>query len=346
MTIGDILAVIAAVFAGAGATWTATILLVSLAFPGKVAQAQEAIVTAPGATLARGLGVFLGVGLIALALGSLHAGPARVLGGALWVGLAALAVIGSAGIACLIGDRIETVGAHMAPFASLTRGAVLYVAAGFLPVVGWFLIAPLALLLSLGGAVSALRTRPKNTSRASESVGVVASPNLPGAGRMKVRRRQVLGLGAAGLGAAWLTGCRSLEQRLTPLELPADALPPATAPVASPAVRASNRLAYGPRPGDVVRLTRMGVPAYLEEQLQPDRLDEPPALTLRVRSLNDTLDADAGLLFDQDDGRVVAALRQATLLRAVYSRRQLYERMVEFWGDHFNIYAFKGQGPR
>jgi uncharacterized protein (DUF1800 family) len=30
-------------------------------------------------------------------------------------------------------------------------------------------------------------------------------------------------------------------------------------------------------------------------------------------------------------------LRAATLLRQVYSRRQLYELMVEFWTDHFNI---------
>jgi uncharacterized protein (DUF1800 family) len=35
-------------------------------------------------------------------------------------------------------------------------------------------------------------------------------------------------------------------------------------------------------------------------------------------------------------------LRRATLLRQVFSRRQLYERMVEFWSDHFNISTDKG----
>ena len=35
-------------------------------------------------------------------------------------------------------------------------------------------------------------------------------------------------------------------------------------------------------------------------------------------------------------------LQQARLLRAVYSRRQLYEVMVDFWSNHFNIFAAKG----
>lgn len=163
---------------------------------------------------------------------------------------------------------------------------------------------------------------------------------------MKLARRQVLGMGAAGVTAALLSGCESLEQRLTHADLPPDALPPATALAASPAVRVLNRVAYGPRPGDVARVEKMGVGAYVEEQLKPDCLAEPNILTWRVRALGDSLNPDTGLLFDQDDRRLVAALRQAALLRAVYSRRQLYERMVEFWGDHFNIYAFKGQGPQ
>ena len=37
-------------------------------------------------------------------------------------------------------------------------------------------------------------------------------------------------------------------------------------------------------------------------------------------------------------------LRQATLMRQLYSKRQLYEIMVEFWSDHFNIFIEKGNG--
>jgi uncharacterized protein (DUF1800 family) len=38
---------------------------------------------------------------------------------------------------------------------------------------------------------------------------------------------------------------------------------------------------------------------------------------------------------------VVTELQRAALLRAVYSERQLYEVMVDFWENHFSIYAYK-----
>jgi uncharacterized protein (DUF1800 family) len=40
--------------------------------------------------------------------------------------------------------------------------------------------------------------------------------------------------------------------------------------------------------------------------------------------------------------RVVAELAMAKLDRAVYSERQLYEQMVDFWFNHFNVFAGKG----
>ncbi len=161
---------------------------------------------------------------------------------------------------------------------------------------------------------------------------------------MNTTRRQFLCAGAA-LSAGLLTGCQSLQQRLTRQSLPPDALPPRT--VASlPAVRLLNRAAYGPRPGDIALVTKLGIPAWVDAQLQPETLAEDAGLRWRLRSLSDSLNPDTGTLFDEDDQRLIGTLRQATLLRAVYSRRQLQERMVEFWTDHFNIYAFKGQGPQ
>jgi uncharacterized protein (DUF1800 family) len=39
---------------------------------------------------------------------------------------------------------------------------------------------------------------------------------------------------------------------------------------------------------------------------------------------------------------IVKELQQAKVLRAVYSERQLYEEMVDFWENHFNVFAGKG----
>ncbi len=35
-------------------------------------------------------------------------------------------------------------------------------------------------------------------------------------------------------------------------------------------------------------------------------------------------------------------MTRAALLRAAWSKRQLYEKMVHFWTDHFNIDSSKG----
>jgi uncharacterized protein (DUF1800 family) len=40
--------------------------------------------------------------------------------------------------------------------------------------------------------------------------------------------------------------------------------------------------------------------------------------------------------------RAVAELSMAKMDRAIYSERQLYEQMVDFWFNHFNVYAAKG----
>ena len=49
--------------------------------------------------------------------------------------------------------------------------------------------------------------------------------------------------------------------------------------------------------------------------------------------------AENGLLQPQ---RIMAELHASRILRAVYSERQLQEVMVDFWTNHFNVFAGKG----
>lgn len=58
-----------------------------------------------------------------------------------------------------------------------------------------------------------------------------------------------------------------------------------------------NRLAFGPRPGDVQRVQRMGVRAYIEEQLHPDRITD-TAADEKSAGL-DSLTMDRSELFEQ-----------------------------------------------
>ncbi|HLB75656.1 MAG TPA: DUF1800 family protein, partial [Candidatus Dormibacteraeota bacterium] len=85
----------------------------------------------------------------------------------------------------------------------------------------------------------------------------------------------------------------------------------------------------------------MGVDAYLEEQLHPERLEESPAVAWRLWPL-DTLQVDTDFRFEFPKEQVQAELQQAAVIRAVYSRRQLQEVMIDFWSDHFNVSQLKG----
>ncbi len=111
--------------------------------------------------------------------------------------------------------------------------------------------------------------------------------------------------------------------------------PPSTQ---NPDLHLLNRTTWGPRPEEVDRVQQIGREAWLEEQLHPASIDDAecehllaPQLALFGLSRHDLY----GL--NNVDGRLGELLPELMVLRAVYSKRQLLERMVEFWSDHFNI---------
>ena len=209
------------------------------------------------------------------------------------------------------------------------------------------------------------------------------------------------------------------------------------------AVHVLNRLAFGARPGDVERVRRMGVEAYIEQQLNPSKIDDaaaearlrnfptlgmsnsellakypqpgqllrrlqragqlppelaalvgqrqqqqngqqqaqaagqqammpepnadaekvladamrPPAMQQGQGGQQGAADDDANpqrraqrqavARFMRENGleppqRIIYELDSSRILRAVYSERQLQEVMVDFWTNHFNVFAQKG----
>ncbi len=123
-------------------------------------------------------------------------------------------------------------------------------------------------------------------------------------------------------------------------------------------VIALNRMAYGPRPGDIERVRSMGFSVYVEEQLNPAAIDDRDCdarlAAVRLKTLGDlrpltTLSTPiANLWFltdyttpldDAERKRPFDEVQVATWIRAVYSRRQLQEVLVDFWHNHFNVNA-------
>ena len=111
--------------------------------------------------------------------------------------------------------------------------------------------------------------------------------------------------------------------------------------VATEAVHLLNRIAYGPTAAELGRVQKLGINAYLEEQLQPAQLDD-SAVEQELATLP-TLQMHNAELLGQDPQQVMLELEQAAVFRALYSRRQLQEVLVDFWSNHFNIFSGKGQ---
>ncbi len=172
-----------------------------------------------------------------------------------------------------------------------------------------------------------------------------------------------------------------------------------------------NRLGFGARPGDAVRVKAIGLNKYIEQQLNPfsisDTLADAKIKNLEVLTLsneeifakyptpkavlqavakengltksdvaqlkaknknnadammsdekNDTkndsrisederqkLQQEVAEIYKQNNlGRpqqITQQLNASRIMRAVYSERQLQEQMVDFWSNHFNVYANK-----
>ena len=131
-----------------------------------------------------------------------------------------------------------------------------------------------------------------------------------------------------------------------------------------------NRLAFGARLGDVEAVRAMGVDAWIERQLHPERIDDaatrqfltrfatlgqsaeqlyaayPPAIALQAQ-----LARRGGEPTAADSARVRQQARQSQLFtaeligsrvaRAVLSERQLEEVLVDFWSNHFTVFQGK-----
>ncbi len=103
-----------------------------------------------------------------------------------------------------------------------------------------------------------------------------------------------------------------------------------------PVARLVRRVTLGLTKPELERARTLGFAKYLDEQLKPTLIDDRATVAF-VASNYPTLRMTPDGLYGAEPGKVSSELQEATIYRAVFSRRQLYERMVEFWTDHFSI---------
>jgi uncharacterized protein (DUF1800 family) len=147
-------------------------------------------------------------------------------------------------------------------------------------------------------------------------------------------------------------------------------------------VHVLNRIGFGPTPGDLERIHQSGLARYIDQQLHPEDIVDAgmtarlasfttlqkstaelaqnyflPAMMERRRAAKgqgepvmeapDTAAKRAPRTPEEratmmQEREVLSELTQQKILRAAYSERQLEEVMVDFWFNHFNVFAGKG----
>lgn len=159
---------------------------------------------------------------------------------------------------------------------------------------------------------------------------------------LSTSRRKFLLAGAALSGSVPLSACERILSKVTRelgQNIP-DHVGAASSAEVDPLFHVLQRTSFGAWPGDLERISALGSKAYIEEQLAPEKLDD-SLCEMRARRF-ETLVMDPGMCYEFRREALRSDIVRHTLLRATYSKKQLFEIMVAFWSDHLNINIDKG----
>jgi hypothetical protein len=102
-----------------------------------------------------------------------------------------------------------------------------------------------------------------------------------------------------------------------------------------PLLRLVHRLTMGITEYEVQLANTLGFQGYLDYHLDYQAIDD-SVVDSQVAFLYPTLTMNPTQLFQQPGGVPQNQLIESTIYRSVLSKKQFFQRMVEFWTDHFN----------
>ena len=193
-----------------------------------------------------------------------------------------------------------------------------------------------------GGTATAERTDESFDPTTSDPEARVpertsGTPAPPG-GTRSSRRNVLAAAGVAGVGLAAAACVPGPGAGAPPPGSAADVVPPAPVPPTVAEARLlAGRATFGPSKAMVERIMAVGAATWLDEQLNPGGLADAEARLAGYTTLNAS-NAENELVRNTDEQILFGELDHAMLLRAVYSERQLYEVMCDFWSNHFTIW--------
>ena len=97
------------------------------------------------------------------------------------------------------------------------------------------------------------------------------------------------------------------------------------------------RVTYGPNDALRAEVAKVGATGWLTRQLDPGSIPDPDGDRVAALFPQLTLSTTAAMTKITDGAALQRDLAVAHLGRAIWSRRQLFEIMVDVWSNHFNI---------
>lgn len=181
----------------------------------------------------------------------------------------------------------------------------------------------------------------------------------------QLSRRRLLKLGGAATAAGLLSHLgstsRAVAQDVPPRQSRRDTDWGITArdvgptPLPPLGVIVYNRLAFAPRAGDIAAFDALGgtldvrLAAWVDQQLDPSSIVDTECDNRIAAASFTTLNKSLTQLWQDhylanvswsERIRPTRETQEATFIRAVYSKRQLFEVLVDFWHNHFNVDAW------
>jgi uncharacterized protein (DUF1800 family) len=102
------------------------------------------------------------------------------------------------------------------------------------------------------------------------------------------------------------------------------------------------RITFGPTPAEMEHARQIGLNAFLDEQFSDDTSDT-PAIQQQLSPFTTFNMTYLERRHNQPPGAAGAEIVKATLIRQINSPHQLFEQLVDFWSNHFNVYILKGR---
>ncbi|SCE99268.1 Uncharacterized conserved protein, DUF1800 family [Micromonospora coriariae] len=110
-----------------------------------------------------------------------------------------------------------------------------------------------------------------------------------------------------------------------------------------PILHLARRTTFGATPAVVADIKKLGIDGWIRAQLEPDKIEpskaelklaELPTQKLSVQQLRDQRDK-----LNEQGAQPELEMIDATLARQIWSKRQLFEVMVDFWNDFLHVAA-------